>query len=287
VLYDHHYNDNVNLALLLFLHHVFLLILTGFIAALYFLFFYTAPTCTDGKKNGKEAGVDCGGMCTQVCEEKITGKAFVIEELAIMPGGTGRYDVLGRIQNPNSTEGASSFRYVIELKDSTGKVIATREGKSYILPQERKSLIEVGIASELAPQEATLRIEDLVWERFSGYQEKPNINIYQKRYNQISGGVGFGEAFGLVANESSFDFRSLIVKVVLRDSTGKPLAVNQTEMRTVTSGEERDFRLVWPEQFPGDVAQVEMDVDADYYHAENSLKQYLPGGRFQEVSPGG
>jgi hypothetical protein len=264
---------------------VFITIAILFIAALYFIFFYQTPTCTDGVKNGQEGGVDCGGKCANVCEEIVAGQPFTIEEVAIVPGGRDRYDVLGRIYNPNDTEGASSFRYMVELKNGSGQVIATRTGESFILPQERKTLIEIGIESLEVPTQATLRIEDISWERFSGYQDRPNINIYQKRYNQISGGVGFGEAFGLVSNESPFDFRTLTVKVILRDSTGKALAANSTEMRTVTSGEERDFRLVWPEAFPGAVESVDMEVDADYYHADNFLEQYLPGGRFQDVVP--
>ena len=262
------------------------LILFVFLGSLFYFFFYQAPTCTDGVQNGKETGVDCGGICTNVCQEIVTGAPFTIEEVAIMPGGRERYDILGKIYNPNDTEGASNFRYTLELKNASGAVIATRTGMSFILPQERKTLIEVGIESVETPTQATLRVEDITWERFSGYQEKPNINIYQKRYNQITSGVGFGEAFGLVSNESPFDFRSLTVKVILRDGSGKALAINSTEMRTITTGEERDFRLVWPEAFPGDVEQVEMEVDADYYHADNFLKQYLPGGRFQEVAPG-
>jgi hypothetical protein len=265
---------------------VYGLILLVFLGAIFYFFFYTAPTCTDGVQNGKEAGVDCGGTCTNVCEEVITGQPFTIEEVAIMPGGRERYDILGKMYNPNDTEGASNFRYTVELKNASGQVIATRTSTSFILPQERKTLVAVGVESTETPTEATLRIEDITWERFSGYQEKPNINIYQKRYNQITSGIGFGEAFGLVSNESPFDFRSLTVKVILRDSTGKALAINSTEMRTITSGEERDFRLVWPEAFPGAVEAVEMEVDADYYHADNFLKQYLPGGRFQEGASG-
>ncbi len=264
---------------------VFLLIFAVFIAAIYFLFFYQAPTCTDGIENGREEGVDCGGICTNACAEKVSGEAFTIEEVAIVPGGREKYDILGKIYNSNDTEGASSFGYTVELKDANGGVLATRKGQSFVLPQERKTLIEVGIESKEIPAQATIRITDVTWARFSGYQEKPNINIYQKRYNQVASGVGFGEAFGLVSNESSFDFRTLTVKVVLRDQDGKALAVNSTEMRTITSGEERDFRLVWPESFPGDVAQVDMEVDADYYHEDNFLKQYLPGGRFQDVVP--
>lgn len=263
----------------------FALIFLAFLSAVYFIFFYQSPTCSDGIQNGKEGGIDCGGKCANICEEVVTGQNFEIEEVAIMPGGSDRYDVLGKIYNPNDTEGASSFRYTIELRNASGEVIATKSNKSFVLPQEKKTLIEIGIESAQVPSEAVLRIDEINWERFSGYQERPNINIYQKRYNQISGGVGFGEALGLVSNESLYDFRSIIVKVVLRSREGVPLAVNMTEMRTINAGEERDFRLLWPEPFPGTVEIVEMEVDADYYNAENFLKQYLPGGRFQEVTP--
>jgi len=71
----------------------------------------------------------------------------------------------------------------------------------------------------------------------------------------------------------------------LRDSTGKPLALNSTEMNTVRSHENRDFRLVWPSAFPGAVENVEMVVDADVYHSENFIRQYLPGGKFQDITP--
>ena len=63
------------------------------------------------------------------------------------------------------------------------------------------------------------------------------------------------------------------MKVVLRDASGKPLAINSTEMSTMPSKGQRDFRLVWPTIFPGEVKNVEMLVDADIYHSENFIKQ--------------
>ena len=128
-------------------------------------------------------------------------------------------------------------------------------------------------------------MSEVKWARFSGYQEKPSINIYQKRYNKISSGAGFSEAFGLLVNDSPYDFRSIFVRVILRDDDNKPLAFNTTEMRTVKSQEERDFRLVWPSTFLGTVEKMEMEVDADVYHSHNFVRQYLPGGKFQELAP--
>lgn len=244
-----------------------------------------AETCFDQKQNQDEQGVDCGGVCALACKEIVIGQDLEQREVSFVPGGSGRYDVLGKIHNPNDEAGASSFRYVFELKDASGQVVASRSGESFILPQQTKSLVEVNLETAGTPVSASLRLSGIGWEKFSGYQEPPAVNVYQRRYGEISSGAGFSEAYGLVSNESSYDFRSISVKVILRDGSGKLLALNTTEMRTIRSQEERDFRLIWPNSFPGTVEKVEMEVDADVYHSDNFMQQYLPGGKFQEFAP--
>lgn len=255
----------------------------------YWSFLHTAPTCMDGKQNGRETGVDCGGVCSNACMAPIAIQDLQITEVALMPGGTGKTDALGVIYNPNDTSGASRFSYTFEIKDASGQVVATQTGTNTILPQERKTLLAIGLMTPQASGlSGTLRVGNPEWEQFSGYQSRPNLNIYNRRYTELGpgSGPGFSEAVGLVSNESPYDFRVLTVVVVLRDTNGKPLAANSTQMNTVASGEQRDFRLVWPEAFPGAVTAVDMTIDADAYHSDNFVKQYLPGGRFQEIAPG-
>lgn len=264
---------------------IYFTIAVFFGVGVYYVFLKPLETCFDGQQNQDEQAIDCGGVCQAVCEENVTGADLEIKEMTFVPGGNGQYDVLGKIYNPNDEIGAVSFAYTADLKDSSGKILASRSGASYILPQENKYIFELGFAAESSPSVVSFQIKEVKWARFSGYQEKPSINIYQKRYNQISSGAGFSEAYGLVSNESPYDFRSIIVKVILRDAEDKPLAFNTTEMRTVKSQEERDFRLVWPSAFPGTVEKVEMEVDADVYHSYNFVRQYLPGGKFQELTP--
>src|SRR6185369_14438554 len=262
----------------IFLSIVFLLF-TG----VYFAFIKSPESCFDAKKNQDEQGVDCGGVCTMACKEIVTGEDFQIKELSYVPGGNNQYDVLAKLYNPNDQAGASSFRYEFELKDDTGNVIVSRSGQSYILPQETKDIIELNLETPARPAVLSIQITNIEWEKLAGFREKPSLNIYQKRYNQIVSGVGFGEAYGVVSNESPYDFRSLTVKVILRDAAGQLLALNTTEMRSVSSGEERDFRLIWPAPFEGIVEKVDMVVDADVYHSDNFMKQYFPGGRFQDT----
>ena len=263
---------------------VYVVIFALLSAGIYYSFIKAPETCFDGKQNQNEQGVDCGGACG-ACREVVIGQDLEIKEAAFVSGGNGRFDVVAKIYNPNDEAGASSFRYTFELKDASGKVMATRSGESYILPQENKYVMELNLETATEPNSVEIKTENIRWEHFSGYQEKPAVNVYQRRYNQISSGVGFSEAYGLLSNESLYDFRSIVVKVILRDNNGKPLAFNQTEMRTVVSHENRDFRLVWPTAFPGTVERIDMEVDADIYHTDNFIRQYLPSGQFQQLTP--
>jgi hypothetical protein len=251
----------------------------------YYAFIKVPETCFDNKQNQNEAGIDCGGVCQAVCRDTIVGEDLQFTEIAFVPGGNGKYDVLGKVYNPNDVAGASLFAYTVVLKGSDGAIIAARSGESYILPQENKYILELNLETTAVPLAAVFTVERVEWVRLSGYQEKPDVNIYQKNYSEIFSGAGFSEAKGLLSNKSPYDFRAITVKVVLRDSAGSPLAFNSTEIRTVRSSEERDFRLVWPNAFPGAVEKVEMEVDADVYHSDNFIRQYLPGGKFQELAP--
>ncbi|MDO8466027.1 MAG: hypothetical protein Q7S46_12380 [Gallionella sp.] len=249
----------------------------------YFAFLKAPATCFDGKQNQDEEGVDCGGGCSLVCEEQIIAQNLEVLEVTVVSAGSGRTDILGKVRNPNSEAGATSFRYTFEIRNQEGTKV-TREGVGFILPGEEKYLMALNV--ELTGTvTGTLALRDIIWERFTDYRGRPAINIYQRRYSELSGGSAFSEAYGLLVNESPYDFRSIRVKVVLRDAEGRALAFNATEMRTVQASEERDFRLLWPTAFPGTVARVEMEAEADVYSSENFIRQYLPGGRFQEFAP--
>lgn len=245
----------------------------------YFLF-RTQPTCTDGLKNQNEQGVDCGGVCSLQCVRSVETNALEVKESALLYSTPDRFDVLVAVHNPNDEAGASSFHYRMELKDAAGTTVAVREGNSFILPQETKYLPEINVS---APQAKTVSVtfSDYQWQRFSGYQERPDITVSKKSYESISSGVGFGKAFGIVKNGSPFDFRSIRVKVVLRDVSGNPVGVNTTEMRTVTAGDVRDFMLIWPTAFPGTVDHIETEIEADVFHSENFVKRYMPSQDFQ------
>ena len=235
-----------------------------------------APSCTDGKKNQNEQGIDCGGVCQKQCAKMYQAQDLIIKEKTFVSAGPEAYDAMIRISNPNNQLGGSDFSYEISLKDADGNILAKRSGNSFILPVESKYIIETGFESKTPPQSVDVSISKPKWQEFFGY-ERPELNIYSKRYDLISSGIGYSEASGLLRNESAFDFNSIKINVVLRDENGQPVAFNKTEMNTVNSGEQRDFKLLWPVNFPGSVQGVEMEAEADVFDSQNFIKQYTGG----------
>jgi hypothetical protein len=233
-----------------------------------------AATCFDGVRNQDEVEVDCGGICALACVEHIVGNDLVIRELTFIPSDRGKYDVIARIFNPNNDVGAASFQYSLILKDAADVELGRVTNSGFILPQETKTLLAFNLESDKRPAKAVIEMSDFVWQRIQEYRAKPELNLYSKRYVERPDPSVFGAVTGTLINESIYDFRSIQIKVILRDAAGLPLAVNQTVMQTVMVGRERDVRIVFPAAFSGTVAQVEMETEANIYDNENFLQEY-------------
>lgn len=252
-------------------------------AILYFVF-RPAATCSDGKKNQNETGVDCGGICG-ACPDVFNPDPFVVRESAFVSGNdSGVYDVFAKVHNPNDTIGASQVRYDLVLKDSSGSEVGRVSGTDSLLPQETRLLVAVGVHASGVPASVSVSFRDATWQRFSGYQERPQLTVYRTRFDKLSSGPYYGQVFGTLRNESPYDFRTVTVKMVLRDASGTPIALNQTEINTVLAGDNRDFTLIFPKAFSGDAATIEAETDADFFHQDNFIQRYRSGNeQFQKL----
>ncbi|EKD46511.1 MAG: hypothetical protein ACD_67C00208G0002 [uncultured bacterium] len=226
------------------------------------------PTCFDGKKNQAEKAVDCGGTCAP-CVEAIQTKPLTIEETAVVFGGNNTYDAVAKIINPNDSVGASSFKYTFNLKDSSGNVVATRQGTNFILPADSKYVVDLGFQFENGgvPTSAEFVINDVAWEKLSDIG-KPQIGVYRKNFGKTPTGNG-NEADGIIRNESGYDLNKIFIAIVLRNEDGEIIGVNKTEKNFVRTKAEIEFRLNWPYQFSAPVAKMDVDAQANIFDREN------------------
>ncbi len=264
---------------------VYCFILFFVLGTLYWIF-KTKETCFDGIKNQDETEIDCGGSMCQICRpEEVIAETLAIEKAFFLKSDKlDNIETLALIKNSNADFGSGSFSYRFDLKNSKGEVIASRSGKSFILPGENKYLVENDIAVSEYPSEVKLEIFDVSWTKSNDLYEKPQLKIVNKRYDETKNGVIFGEAVGVLRNDSPFDFSLINVRVILFDSNDMILAVNSTEMRTVKSGEEREFRVIWPNKFLGSesVSRMEVQSEVNVFDSQIFFERYFETQKFQE-----
>ncbi|OHA25856.1 MAG: hypothetical protein A3C06_03345 [Candidatus Taylorbacteria bacterium RIFCSPHIGHO2_02_FULL_46_13] len=105
--------------------------------------FYRAPTCSDGRQNGNETGVDCGGSCAKVCLNQALPtivhwqRAFLVSR--------GRYNAVAYVENPNLHSGAKDAPYVFKLYDGDSILVAERAGSTVIPPHGVVAVFEANI----------------------------------------------------------------------------------------------------------------------------------------------
>ncbi|MEK7574853.1 MAG: hypothetical protein AAB511_01340 [Patescibacteria group bacterium] len=238
-------------------------------------------SCSDGIRNQNEEDVDCGGICRNACVpvakyELSTSSAGFVEA-----GAANKYDLYGEVINPNNDFGSNEFQYSFKLKDSSGNLMAVKSGTAFILPGEKKYILENNVESATAPASVELEVKDPNWIEFVGY-EKPQLKIVNKNYTEISSGVGFGEAIGLLKNESPFDFSLIKIEIILKNAENNIVALNSTEIRTVKSGENREFRALWPNKFSGTVGNMEVQAEVNVFDSDSFAKRYFRTQKFQE-----
>lgn len=108
------------------------------------------------------------------------------------------------------------------------------------------------------------------------------MKIVNRSYDEVESGIGFSEATGLVKNESQFDFETIKIYIALKAASGEIIALHSTQMSSVRSGENRDFKVSWPSRFPGDVQNMDVQADVNVFKSESFSKRFFETERFQE-----
>ena len=63
--------------------------------------------------------------------------------------------------------------------------------------------------------------------------------------------------------------------MILFDQRDIPIAVNKTVQNTLDAQTQREFRLMWPNTFPGTIAHTEMEAETNVFDSSNFMKKYI------------
>ena len=105
--------------------------------------FTAPPLCTDGRQNGDERGVDCGGSCSLLCKSESSPPTVLWSRAFRAAPQT--YTAAAYIKNGNPGAGARHVGYSFQLFDADQKLVVERDGIADLPPVPTIPIIETGI----------------------------------------------------------------------------------------------------------------------------------------------
>lgn len=217
--------------------------------------FYHAPTCSDGKKNGDEAGVDCGGVCTRLCLNQ--GLAPIVHWQRAFLVSRGRYNAVAYVENPNLRSGAKDAPYVFRLYDGKSILVAERSGSTVIPPHQVVAVFEANIyTGDRVPARVEFAFDKdspPAWTLLPA--TVPELRISEQN---ITDTQTTPLLTARISNNSQQRVASFPVVALVYDENGNARAVSQTVADTLGQTSSVSVNFSWPSPFDFVPARIEI-----------------------------
>jgi hypothetical protein len=219
-----------------------------------FLIAYKSPTCTDGKKNQDESGVDCGGSCVRLCPADFAPVSYLWERYQLVAPGL--YSVLAYVENPNLSVEAENVPYAFKLYDKEGILITEREGRTSI-PVGRKFGVFESVLStkERVPVKAVFE--------FTGTPEwkvANRTNTIKTSNINISTEGSFPRVEAIVENPFRDSLLDLEAITIVYDISGNAIAFSRTVIDELFPATPYTVVFTWPLHFNGVASKADILV---------------------------
>lgn len=226
--------------------------LFGVIIIIIFIFLYPIifkeSTCNDGKKNGTEEGIDCGGGCMLVCSNRASDPVILWSRAFRVVSNS--YNLVAFIQNQNKSSGVSNISYEFRIYDINNRLIGRRQGSTFIPPNKQFAVFE----SRFDPGQAQIKsvsfefTEPFVWVKKESTID--NLPIFVDNI-VLSDDIKNPSLSARIKNESVYDLPSFDVISILYDENHNAINASKTIKNGIKSNNSLSVFFTWPEPFTG------------------------------------
>jgi hypothetical protein len=215
-----------------------------------------APSCVDGKQNGDETGVDCGGSCLNMCLAQMDPVSVLwARAFKIIPG---RYNAVAYLENHNKNAAINKINYRFNFADENNVYIGKREGSTYVPPSGKFAVFEPGIdIGNSIPVYTTFEFTQIPqWTVVS--QEKINqLKVLVSNINLVNEETSPALSV-VIKNNSLFVIPGMDVVVILYDVNHNAISASRTYLDSLAGEESKDINFTWPEPMSSKVVTKEI-----------------------------
>lgn len=233
-----------------------LAVLFVFIYVPFLLFWYEAPTCFDGKQNGDETGIDCGGSCSQICRNDSTDPVVMWSRVfRVVPDV---YSAVAYLENSNPTSEAPYAEYEFVFYDENGNEIERKTGATFI-PQGRQFAVYEGTLRfpDKQPERVTFSFTNIPRWRDGTFNTK-DIAVRNKALLREETAPRIEAT---VANQSNNYLDEAELVAIVYDALGKAVHASRTVVEDLRPNESEQVIFNWPMKFETSVSICSSPVD--------------------------
>lgn len=189
------------------------------------------------------------------------------------PGQAFVVDVVARLRNPNPRAGVADYPVKFTLVSNRGQSLSEIEVPVYVLPGSLAYAVKIGVALSAPPARVDTTLPPApTFSNVPGNISLPRFSTtLHPRATKPVGENVIEEQKGIITNLSALDWQFVEVVGVAISSAGRPMAVGQTFLGELRTGEQREFTLQWPA--PAElVARVIVLPTTNIYRQENIIR---------------
>lgn len=227
---------------------------------------YVAPLCTDGKQNGDEVGVDCGGSCINFCSSQIKNPIVIWRRA--FPVTDSVYNAVAYIENGNDAA-IQSIPYEFRLYDDKGSFITRVQGTTALNPLGRYAIVETGIkVGNLKVEKTTFEFgkPTAQWVRVPEEIKKLRTSVDDVK---ITDTQTMPKVSASIRNTSpTVTLSDTYISAILYDANDNAINVSRTYVDTLHPNEAIPIYFSWPKPFGSTVARYEIIPLLDIFHTK-------------------
>ena len=222
-------------------------------AMIWFGFLAGAPSCFDGKQDGAETGVDCGGTCSLLCPD--AARAPVVLWARAMETASSTYTAVAYVQNNNPSAAARAVKYSFQLFDADNKLVVERDGVTDVPPEAMIPILETSI--DTGNRDVTRALFSFasvpVWNSI------PAQSIPQLRVSGQMLSADGAKLSATIDNTSLADAPRVAVVAVLFDANGVAQAASKSIIPVISHQSSAPVVFTWPRGNPN-IVRAEITI---------------------------
>jgi len=225
-----------------------------------FVLIYKPPTCFDGKMNGDEAGIDCGGSCQLLC----TARSLPLVSRGdpkVLKIAEEIFSAVALVENPNTSGEIYKASYIFKIYDDSLSSIPIKEikGETFVPKSSTFAIYEgpFSLGEGASPSRATLEWveESFVWQRNEKQVLELSISGPSLTREDTSPRLDADIENMSLERVSHIDLVALIY-----DETGSIFAASKTFVDSLDVGESAPIVFTWPRPFEKQAYNVDIIV---------------------------